>query len=249
MSPGQDEYIVGIDGCRSGWIAIVFREGKWDYVLSGDLASFHELHSEADSILIDMPIGLIDQGGEGRACDRLARKHLSPYRHSSIFTPPCRKALYSTLEEASAVNYQHTGKKLSRQSINIIPKIREVDEFLLGLPIPEQRRFKEAHPELIFYGLNRGQVLKNSKKTKQGIQDRLALIIKHFPKLQRLYSKVLTQTMRKHLLPDDVVDAMSLAVAGLLKKRSPQNWQQFPTPTVYDGEGLPMLLGYYASPQ
>ena len=194
-----------------------------------------------------MPIGLVEQGGDGRACDRLARRHLSPFRHSSIFTPPCRQALYGNLEEASAINFKHTGKKLSRQSINIIPKIREVDEFLLQLPLSERPRFEEAHPELIFYGFNGGQALQASKKTKEGIQDRLHLITKYFPSLGALYTTVLEQTRRKDILADDIVDAMSLASAALLKQRSPESWHQFPSPIVHDDKGLPMQLGYYLS--
>lgn len=241
------EFVAGVDGCKSGWIAIVYQYGRWDYSLHPNIEAFHLLYHEADSILIDMPIGLVAGGTEGRACDRLARKCLSPYRHSSIFTPPCRPALYADLPEASAVNYQHTGKKLSRQSINIIPKIREVDEFLLQLPSAQQGCYEEAHPELIFYGLNHLQALPASKKTKEGIQDRLLLLTRYFPYMKELYLKILGQTKRKEVLPDDIVDAMSLAAAAVLKKRSPKNWQQFPSPTVYDGKGLPMQLGYYTS--
>lgn len=192
-----------------------------------------------------MPIGLIDQGTEGRICDRLARKHLSPFRHASIFTPPCRPALYSGIEEASAVNFEHTGKKLSKQTINIIPKIREVDEYLLKLPIPKRIPFEEAHPELIFYGLNGAQALQDSKKTKEGIQVRLNLITNHYPNLSFLYTRVMEENLRKDILADDIVDAMSLATAALLKQRSPQSWRQFPSPIEHDSEGLPMQLGYY----
>jgi len=241
------EFVAGVDGCKSGWIAIVYQYGRWVYSLHPNIAALHLLYSEADSILIDMPIGLIGDGTEGRSCDRLARKCLSPYRHSSIFTPPCRPALYTDLTEASAANYKYTGKKLSRQSINIIPKIREVDQFLLQLSKTQQKCYEEAHPELIFYGLNQKQALASSKKTKEGIQDRMAILSQHFPAFGKLYSKILDQTKRKDLLPDDIVDAMSLAAAAILKKRSPKNWQQFPTPRVYDDEGLPMQLGYYAS--
>lgn len=238
-------YVAGIDGCRSGWIAIVFYRGRWDYNFCKNLSSFYQLRKDVESVLIDMPIGLVEQGSDGRACDRLARRHLSPFRHSSIFTPPCRHALYGDLEEASAINFKYTGKKLSRQSINIIPKIREVDEFLLQLPPSERPRFEEAHPELIFYGLNGQQALQASKKTKTGIQDRLRLITEHFPTLKSLYTTVLEQTRRKDILADDIVDAMSLATAALLKQRSPQSWHQFPSPIEHDSEGLPMQLGYY----
>lgn len=247
MPNEPNEFVAGVDGCKSGWIAIVYQYGRWDYSLHPNIAAFHLLYHKADSILIDMPIGLIESGTEGRSCDRLARKCLSPYRHASIFTPPCRPALYTDLIDASAINYQHTGKKLSRQTINIIPKIKELDQFLLQLSSTQQRCYEEAHPELIFYGFNQKKALPSSKKTKEGIQDRMEILYQHFPAFEKLYSKIINQTKRKNLLPDDILDAMSLAAAALLKQRFPENWTQFPTPIVYDGKNLPMQLGYYAS--
>ena len=237
--------IVGIDGCKAGWIAVDVIDNQWNFGLFPDVESLFATYREADVFLIDMPIGLIDHGSVGRACDTLARRLLSPYRHASIFTPPCRAALYAAPSEASAINFQYTGKKLSRQSINIIPKIRELDTFLLQQPPSIQTRFVEAHPELIFCGLNNAQALQESKKTKAGITKRLELAAQHFPIVHKIYATILQDTLRKTVLADDIVDAIGLAVAGVLALQFPANWHQIPFPIVYDSKGLPMRLAYY----
>lgn len=241
----MNKHIVGIDGCKVGWIAIDVVDNQWNFGLFPDIESLFAAYRKANLFLIDMPIGLIDDGPVGRACDTLARRLLSPYRHASIFTPPCRAALYAAPSEASAINFQHTGKKLSQQSINIIPKIRELDTFLLRQPPAIQSRFIEAHPELIFCGLNHNEALQESKKTKEGISKRLDLATQHFPIVDKVYSTILQDTLRKTVLADDVVDAIGLVVAGVLAQQSPVNWQQIPFPIVYDSKGLPMRLAYF----
>lgn len=237
---------MGIDGCKAGWIAINVVNSQWNYGLYPDIQSLFAAYENTTTFLIDMPIGLIDSGQVGRTCDTLARRLLSPFRHASIFTPPCRAALYAAPSEASAINFQHTGKKLSLQSINIIPKIRELDTFLLQQAPAIQARFIEAHPELIFCGLNKTQSLQASKKTKEGIAKRLALVAQYFPVVNKLYANILENTRRKTVLADDIVDALGLAVAGVLAQQSPENWEQIPFPLIYDSKGLPMRLGYYA---
>lgn len=242
----QDKHVVGIDGCKAGWMAIDVINGQWSFGRFPDIESLFAAYKNATTFLIDMPIGLIDQGPVGRACDTLARRLLSPYRHASIFTPPCRAALYTAPSEASAINFQYTGKKLSQQSINIIPKIRELDTFLLQQTPAIQARFIEAHPELIFSGLNKKKPLQASKKTKEGIAKRLALVAQYFPIVKNLYANILESTLRKEVLADDIIDALGLAVAGVLAQQFPGDWEQIPFPLVYDNEGLPMRLGYYA---
>lgn len=126
-----------------------------------------------------------------------------------------------------------------------MPKIREVDEFLLQLPTNNRKRLEEAHPELIFYGLNKQQALASTKKTPEGRQIRLNLLAEAFPLLKNLYAKVMEETLRKEVLADDIIDAMSLAVAAVLRTKSPQKWQQLPFTPTYDSKGLPMQLGYF----
>jgi len=97
-------------------------------------------------VAIDVPIGLPEAGD--RACDRSARRLLGVPRASSVFPAPCRAALSgSTYAEACLLNEAACGSRISRQTFNILPKIREVD----GLMTPIlQLRVRECHPELVF---------------------------------------------------------------------------------------------------
>ena len=71
-------------------------------------------------LYVDMPIGLPDWE---RQLERLARKCLS-VRPGSIFSVPCRQAVYSTsYESACDINAEITGKKLSKQSWYLCDKI------------------------------------------------------------------------------------------------------------------------------
>ena len=80
-----------------------------------------------------MPVGL--QGREGQIRpDPYARKILKG-RASTVFPVPCRKAVYGeTKEERQQANMEVLHKKLTRQTDAILPKMREVDEFLHGHP-------------------------------------------------------------------------------------------------------------------
>ena len=78
-----------------------------------------------DSFLIDMAVGLRSNPRQHRPDDD-ARKELG-VKKSSVFPIPSRQAVYETEEEGQKqANKQSLGKSLSKQSIAIIPKIREL---------------------------------------------------------------------------------------------------------------------------
>ena len=80
-------------------------------------------------ILIDIPIGL-KTGGSGERLSDLGARSILKARKSSIFPVPCREAIYAkTYKEACEVNERLTGKRISKQAWNIVPKIRDVDGF------------------------------------------------------------------------------------------------------------------------
>ena len=140
---------VGVDGCKHGWLAVV-----------GNLPSCRlEVHRRFESILsnhpdalvvVDIPIGLLDSA-EGRRVDKLMRNQLRR-RRSSVFPAPSRAAIHATdYEEAKERNHKATGKKVSKQTWGLIPKIREVD----SLMTPDlQDQVRESHPELAFASLS-----------------------------------------------------------------------------------------------
>jgi predicted RNase H-like nuclease len=156
----------GIDGCRGGWVIVC--DG-----IAWVAPSFHQaLTALPDScvIALDMPIGLLDhhQPG-GRTCDQAARTLLGRARASSVFSPPPRNALgVRTLADA-----QRNGARITLQTLNILPKIEEVDEAMTPLL---QTRVHEVHPELAFAALNDGNAVAANKKTPEGRAQRIELL-------------------------------------------------------------------------
>ena len=57
----------------------------------------------ADSVLIDIPIGLSDSGPGGRLCDREARQLLGCGRVSSVFSAPARRTLQWLVKQFRAI--------------------------------------------------------------------------------------------------------------------------------------------------
>lgn len=245
----QENTVLGIDGCRSGWIvaAIHLKTGDVQLTLFPHIQDVWQVYRTSCKLaLLDMPIGLLDTGPDGRACDRLARRMLSPHRHSSIFTPPCRTALYASAEAASRINYQYTGKKLSRQTINIMPKMREIDTWLQSLPTTERQRIQESHPEIIFCALNEDQPLVYNKKKVNGREQRLALLSKWLPPVSTIVHTVRQNIPAKDAAWDDLIDALALALAAQLACLRPELIRYLPPIPEEDRSGLPMSIFYLA---
>jgi len=146
--------MVGADASRGRWLAIKLSEdGSWEINLVRNIAEMWESYSRASSILIDVPIGLREQGDKGRLCDMEARKRIGA-RRSSVFRAPCRAALRAeNYEDAKRISREKTGKSLSIQSWGIIPKVREVDEFLNENALAEHRavnHFTRKTPRIFF---------------------------------------------------------------------------------------------------
>lgn len=152
-------YVLGVDGCRGGWIAARLDDTSVGLSLAvfPSMTALLAAHEGAECIAIDIPIGLTDGP---RLCDVRAREFIGA-RRSSVFPAPCRAALgVRTYEEAATASLQATGKSLSRQAFAIIPKIREVDD---AMSPKLQERVREVHPEVCFRAL-RGRPLEYAKK-------------------------------------------------------------------------------------
>jgi predicted RNase H-like nuclease len=187
--------IVGIDGCRGGWI---IASTKGVCVLPElTLAGF-------DLVGVDMPIGLID--GLPRACDVEARTYLGP-RRSSVFPAPPRAALdCADYETALAVARAATGRGISKQTFNIMRKIAELDRLIGDF---DHRRIVEVHPECAFLALNSGEHLP-SKKTTSGQVLRRRLLGDHFD---------LPSRVPLGAAPDDMLDAYAVLWSTLRFRR------------------------------
>ena len=141
----NDGLYIGADGCRGGWIACILDHGEFRLEHYDSVEKLVNTYPEFDAFLIDMVVGLRSTEDQLRPDDP-ARKELGPLS-SSVFPVPCREAVYAkTEEEQKQANKRAFGKSLSKQTINIIPKIREVDEFLKAYP-QYKNRILESHPE------------------------------------------------------------------------------------------------------
>lgn len=206
---------VGIDGCKGGWIVAVICGGELRLY---KFASFIEIIEEQlaklplDACLVDMVIGLQGNDEQIRP-DKMARKILSGRRGgpSTVFSAPCRKAVYGeTKEERLQANVEVLHKKFSSQTDAIIPKIREVDEFLQAAP-QYKNKIQESHPEVCFAKLN-GQVLSSSKHDKKGIQERVAVIASYLPEVTDHWVAEMARQMRCN--KDDITDSVCLAIVA-----------------------------------
>lgn len=74
-------------------------------------------------------MGLPDAGP--RECDQMARARLKHPRASSVFPTPIRPMLDAvTYAQACQIGETTDGRKLSKQTWAIVPKIKEVDQFI-----------------------------------------------------------------------------------------------------------------------
>jgi len=236
---------IGVDACKAGWFVVVLHgENAWDVGVFPDISGLWNQYRHARLILIDIPVGLIDSGVHERLCDKEARALLRPSRSSSVFPVPCRPAVYADSEKASETNYRTTERKLSKQALSIIPKIRQVDQ-LLSTDTNARSIIREIHPELCFWALNKKKPMALPKKDKIGIEKRKKLLFSVFPYIENIYKEALRRYLRKEVARDDILDALAAAATALLGKR---RLHSIPDNPETDSQGLPMEMVYYPIP-
>lgn len=201
----------GIDGCRTGWIA-AGPDGQW---LHDDNMLRLLERMQPETAMIDMPIGLSGKGVE-RTVEPAARKRLGR-KASSVFTPPCRDAVYaSDYRSACDLQEQHNGKRISIQAWNIAPRIRELDG-LLREQVYWVTRVFESHPELNFCLLNGGRPIFESKKTAEGKAQRLACLQQYVPDVLLYFESGRQLFKGKGVQADDLIDALCLQLVSSLQ--------------------------------
>jgi predicted RNase H-like nuclease len=233
-------FYVGADGCNCGWFAIILNQDwQWETEVFPSISALWERYREASLILLDVPIGLKEKGAEERRCDREARKILGPDRGRAVFRVPCRQAIYAATDaEAKSINKRLTGKSLPVQTLSIIPKILEVDKFLLS-DATAKISIKEVHPELCFWSLA-GRPMQYKKDTKEGYDERLQ-VLRFYPKVNAIISNAREKYRRKEVKEDDILDALVAVITALAGLNA---LISVPDPPEPDECGLPMQMLY-----
>ena len=231
----NDGLYIGVDGCRGGWITCILDHGELRLERFDSLEVLACHYPEFDAFLIDMAVGLRSSADQLRP-DDLARKELGQ-KSSSIFPIPCRQAVYADSEEKQKqANIRILGKSLSKQTVHIIPKIRQLDVFLSHHP-EYKNRILESHPEVDFARLN-GSVVLTRKKEYPGLSDRAAILKKYLP--GKDFSGIWEMAKKLQCNPDDLLDAACLAVTAALAASG--MCETIPAEPEQDENGLYMKL-------
>ena len=232
---------LGIDGCSAGWAVVEMtctsNLESWEFYIFPTIKDVYEKYFQSfpilkpnsnlpaslrrehsiKQILIDIPIGLKESGPEERKCDKDARKFLGPKRGSSVFRSPARKTAFCNkgYKEASTINFNLTGKKISKQTFYICKKIKEVDEFIDSIKSDYMSTtiMHESHPEVVFKSLA-GTPLLFSKKAKAGFNERLSIIKTFNSSIESFLDGIYKNFRKYEVQPDDILDASALAIAA-----------------------------------
>lgn len=228
---------VGVDGCKGGWIAASINHRELQLYKYADFSELVYDNEHFDGMLVDMVMGLpsnIEQ--YDKRPDGIARKLIKP-RTSTIFAVPARQSVYEpTKEKQKEANLSAIGKVLSEQTIAIIPKMREVDEFLLANEA-YLNVIRESHPEVCFARLN-GKVLMTNKSERDGITDRIRVLSIYLPDISEDFVKVSSKSLG--CKQDDILDAICLAVTANLDTQGKS--EIIPEKPFTDDKGLKMQM-------
>lgn len=197
---------LGVDGCRGGWMWCKISPTNVSYGFSQTLEALP--FTEVSDLWIDMPIGLLPS--TFRSCDQLAAKALGPRRHSIFAVPPHEMLSHHDYQEAVSHCRELTTKGFSIQLWHILPKIRQLQHFLLSKT--KRPYFYESHPELCFSALTGGQSLTLNKKTSEGQKVRLDALSNY--QLNPLANYDALTPARGRFVKDDLIDATVLALAA-----------------------------------
>ncbi len=163
--------IVGVDGCKGGWIAVSLERDEIGAARAKIFEDFRSFEALVDAfapkatIAVDMPIGLPERTGRGgREPDRAAREFLKP-RSATVFPVPSRAAVYTFDDSADDKGYAQAcavarktsepSKAFSIQVFSIFPRIRQIDRLLTD-KVDLRTRVFEVHPEVSFALMNGG---------------------------------------------------------------------------------------------
>jgi predicted RNase H-like nuclease len=223
--------VVGVDGCRNGWLAVARGGRETEGRVFAKLADLAVHYLDAALVLIDIPIGLFDTGRQRRECDADARRELGWPRSASVFPAPLRAALGAAGQrEANASNLAAGGGGIGAHQFGILAKIAETDQLLGGAAsaAPRLPPIRECHPEVCFWALNHRHAMEGSKKKPRGREEREDVLRQHiddFDEVLRVVRAQLVQSRDALNAPrprssrikfqmDDVLDALVAAVTA-----------------------------------
>jgi predicted RNase H-like nuclease len=146
---GQVGRVLGVDGCRAGWVGVVLVPdrpvgGVFGAHIAEVIDAAVAVAGDIDVVGVDMPLHLSDN--EHRGCDLAAKRHLGAKGASLFVTPPAPALAAETYAAGCAVARELTGKAPSRQAWALRAKVLELDAWWPSATCGVH----EVHPEVSF---------------------------------------------------------------------------------------------------
>jgi predicted RNase H-like nuclease len=224
-------YVVGVDACPGGWVAVALRGGRFAGAdMDPVLAVLLTRVPEAVVVAVDIPLGLLEAGR--RRADELALGQVAPHRARVFPVPPRPVWEEPDYGAANERCRRLTGSGLSRQSWGLVTKLREANACREG----GERRLYEVHPEVSFAAMNGGRPVARSKKSWNGQAQRRRLLGEQ--------GIVLPDELGPagRVPPDDVLDAASAAWSA--HRIALDTAVSLPDPPETTRDGLPVAIWY-----
>ncbi|WP_151719985.1 DUF429 domain-containing protein [Gemmobacter serpentinus] len=224
--------VLGIDGCKGGWIGCVTDpDFKAVSVLSDTSLQRLIERGAAAWVVVDMPIGLSSTQSP-RPCEVAVASWLNGKR-ASVFNTPVRAAVETAdYTAAIRINLEASGKSIPPMSWAIVPKIRELDALVRSV---KGTLIREGHPELSF-ALAHGHPILAPKKSALGACTRIGCLARHGLKIETFDLSELTPVAQT----DDLLDATIMAWTAARLSRAQH--LSFPEAAAFDAFGLPMQM-------
>ena len=222
--------MLGVDGCRGGWVFFRLVNGKFESArFYREFARGVDDSHDAVKIGVDIPIGYPHPPATQRLADCQAHAMVGP-RWRSVFPTPHPDLLEQPWEVARQMSCDRFGRGLSKQSYDLKKKIIQV-----AAVVAVDNRVYEVHPEVSFVELA-GQHLEYSKQTWNGHNVRRALLANHGIKIPNVLDDA------KTVGADDILDAA--AAAWSARRIAEGQATSLPDPPECDGAGRRVAIWY-----
>ena len=241
---------VGVDGCKGGWIGIGLADDGCSKVeVCEDFSEMLKCFSDASLILVDTPIGLVEDGEScDRVCDKEARRKLRD-RGSSVFPAPTMQLVRKVIERDW--NYQDTNRwfkseynevGITFQTFSLVRKIDNVCNALKCRAKDASPKVWEAHPEVCFLALSeslKGEQELARKQESLGFGQRLQIVSHCVGNVSDIFIKVPRYKGKGSPLvePNDVLDALALAITAKIGSQKGNEFRTFPKDPQPDSVG------------
>jgi predicted RNase H-like nuclease len=94
------------------------------------------------------------------------------------------------------------------------------------------------HPEVALWALNGERAMGHAKRTKDGFEERMAVLSRYLPNAREIVAMALREHPRKAVARDDVIDAL----VGAVTARFHPGLRCLPEALEFDDTGLPMEI-------